>query len=73
MDFIFSKREMARQAAREASLRWYADAPDSFTSDGSRIEYWSYVVNASLAAIPDPEDQVGTRRAYAALAKRAGS
>jgi len=69
MDFIFSKREMARRAATAASLRWHANDPDSFTSDGNRIDYWAYVVNAALEAIPDPADQAGTRRAYQALAK----
>lgn len=69
MNFAFSKREMARRAAKAAHLRWYADDPSSFTADGHQIEYWCYVVNAALEAIPDPDDQVGTRRALQALSK----
>ncbi len=69
MDFVFSKREIARRAAKEAHDRYMANARDSFTGDGARISYWGYVINAALAAIPDPADQVGTRRAMKKLAE----
>lgn len=73
MNFPFSKREMARRAAIEASDRWRMEDPSTFTGDGKRIEYWCYVVNAALAAIPDPDDQVGTRRAYKEAQRALGS
>ena len=69
MIFPFSKREMARRAAKAAAERYDQLHPDTYTTDGERIDYWCYVVNAALDAIPDPADQVGTRRAYKKLAE----
>jgi hypothetical protein len=52
MKFLFSQREKARKAAIAAHERYEAEG---LTSDGRRIDYWAYVVNAAVAALDEPK------------------
>lgn len=56
MRFVFSKREVARRAARKASGEWLGGA--GHLPQGGRIDYWAYVINAALEAIPEPHEEV---------------
>lgn len=63
MRLSFSQREIARRAAREASERYEAQHPSTFFANGGRFDYWAYVINAALEAIPAEDDELAIRRA----------
>ncbi len=59
MRFLFSKRELARQAAIAAHERWHrgeAVVTPPGCSGPVQLEYWGYVVNAALEALPGDDD-----------------
>jgi predicted NBD/HSP70 family sugar kinase len=63
MRLLFSRREVARRAAVAAHERWKnGDAVLERDANGlpvKVVEYWAYVINAALAALPEHDEDVG--------------